>query len=53
MVHILVSLGKEERKIKGKNSRKMKDMKCMRETVESQNITPLKIKYYVSRKSMQ
>jgi hypothetical protein len=27
MVHILVSLGKEERKIKGKNSRKMKDMK--------------------------
>jgi hypothetical protein len=27
MVHILVSLGKEERKVKDKNRRKMKDMK--------------------------
>jgi hypothetical protein len=53
-VHALVSLGKEKRKVKNKNRGKMKDMPCyMRETVVSQNITLLKIKNYVSRKSMQ
>ena len=52
-VHVLVSLGKEERKVKNKNRRKMKPWNSMREMVVSQNIMPLTIKYYASRKSMQ
>jgi hypothetical protein len=46
-VHVLVSLGKKERKVKNKKRGNMKDKKLY-EAVVSQNITPLKIKYYVS-----
>jgi hypothetical protein len=53
---LLVSLGKEERKVKNKNRRKMKDMKFYDRNggITEHNTTENQVQlYYVSRKSMQ